>query len=402
VDRARRVEQLRVDRDPAGLVLGELVDDHAADPSAAAGPRCRRYSRHDGPLAMPEQRADRALLSQKESALVTAFVPGLELSRQFYLEAVRPILDAEFPSLPHSAALLGRGSEVLGFDDEMSGDHNWEPRVLLFVRHEDHGEVIAETLREKVPPRFADRVTGYELHTVRGYFLDHLDFDVDGEIEVRDWLTFPEQRLRMITAGAVYQDDVGLQLVRDRFAYYPHDVWLYLLLAGWWRVHPEVNLVGRAGFVGDELGSALIASRLVHDLMRLCFLMERQYAPYSKWFGTAFSRLTCAADLAPILRKVLRAEIWPEREESLMTAYEVVAAMHNALQITPPVPTEVEQMWNRPFKVCWGDFPGALGDQIEDPAVKRLVERWPTGDIDQVRDVLWGPRSRSQLLRLFD
>lgn len=336
---------------------------------------------------------------------MSAFVPGLELSRRFYLEAVRPILEAEFPSLPHSAALLGRGSEVLGFDDEMSGDHNWEPRVLLFVRDEDQarqGEAIAETLRQQVPPRFADRATKYAIHTVRGYFLDHLDFDVDREIEARDWLTFPEQRLRMITAGAVYHDEVGLEAVRDRFAYYPHDVWLYVLVAGWWRIHPEVNLVGRAGFAGDELGSAVIASRLVHDLMGLCFLMERQYAPYSKWFGTAFSRLSCGAELSPILRKVLQAETWQEREEALMTAYEVVAAMHNALQITPPVSTEVLQLWDRPFKVFWGDFPGALSAEIEDPVVKQLAERWPAGGIDQLRDVLWNPRYRGQLLRLFD
>ncbi len=112
----------------------------------------------------------------------------------------------------------------------------------------------------------------------------------------------------MFTVGAVYHDEVGLQATRDRFDYYPHNVWLYLLMAGWWRIHPEANLVGRAGFVGDELGSALIGSQLVRALMRLCFLMERQYAPYSKWFGTAFSRLDCAADMSPMLWKALRAE----------------------------------------------------------------------------------------------
>jgi hypothetical protein len=48
-------------------------------------------------------------------------VPGLELSEGFYREAVAPLLPAD---LPHSAALLGSGSEVLGFDDEMSRDHS--------------------------------------------------------------------------------------------------------------------------------------------------------------------------------------------------------------------------------------------------------------------------------------
>jgi hypothetical protein len=336
---------------------------------------------------------------------VSAFVSGLELSRQFYQESVRPVLDAAYPGLPHSAALLGRGSEVLGFDDEVSEDHDWQPRVLLFLREEDHsrhGEAIGETLRHGLPPRFRDHPTAFKILTVRSYFLEQLDFDIDTEIEARDWLTFPEQRLRMLTAGAVHQDEVGLQAVRDRIAYYPDDVWLYLLVAGWWRIHPEANLLGRAGSVGDELGSALIGSRLVLDLMRLCFLMERQYAPYSKWFGTAFSQLTCGAELSPILWEALRAETWPERENALMAAYEGVAAMHNALHITPPVPTEVHQMWNRPFKVIWGDFPGALRARIQDPVVKSFADRWRTGPIDQLRDLLWPPRTRGLLLRLFD
>ncbi|WP_112246126.1 DUF4037 domain-containing protein [Kribbella monticola] len=336
---------------------------------------------------------------------MSAFVSGQELSRRFYLEAIRPILDSAVPGLPHGAALLGRGSEVLGFDDEMSTDHNWEPRVLLFLTEEDHaryGAALDETLQQKVPPRFEGRQTKYVVHTLRGFVLEHLAFDLDGELEPRDWLTFPEQRLRMITAGAVHHDGVGLQAVRDRFAYYPQDVWYYLLIAAWWRIHPEHNLVGRTGFVGDELGSALIGSQLVDGLMRLCFLMEREYAPYSKWFGTAFSRLPCGAELTPVLRQVLSAETWQERETSLTTAYEVVAARHNALQITPPVPLGVEQLWDRPFEVTWGDFPTALAAQIQDPAVKQFVDRWPAGSIDQVRDVLWFPSERERLLRLFD
>jgi hypothetical protein len=334
-----------------------------------------------------------------------AFVPGLELSRRFHHDEVGPVLDAAFPGLPYSAALLGRGSEVLGFDDEMSMDHNWEPRVLLFLREEDktrHGDAVADTLSERLPSRFHGHPTDHVIVTMRGYFLEHLDVDLARELEARDWLTLPEHGLRMVTAGAVFHDDLGLQAVRDRFAYYPRDVWLYLMLAGWWRVHPEANLVGRAGFVGDELGSALIGSRLVHDLMRLCFLLEREYAPYSKWFATAFSRLACAAELSPILWRALRAETWREREGALMTAYEQVAALHNMLQITPPVATEVAQMWDRPFRVLWGGFPEELHAQIQDPAVLRIAEQWPTGGVDHLRDLMWGPGSRGRLLRLFD
>ena len=336
---------------------------------------------------------------------MTDFVPGLELSRQLYLEVIRPLLDARFPGLRHSAALLGRGSEVLGYDDEMSTDHDWGPRILLFLDAEDvarHGDDVDTTLRRDLPLRFRERPIDHQIHTVRGYCLRQLGLDIDGELTAADWLTFPEHGLRMLTAGEVYHDEVGLQAVRDRLAFYPRDVWLYLLMAGWWRLHPEGNLLGRAGAVGDELGSALIGSRLVSDVMRLCFLMEREYAPYSKWFGTAFSRLTCGPDLTPALWTVVRAETWQAREDALLAVYETLASMHNALQLTDPVSTHIEQMWDRPFKVAWADFPELLRAEIQDPAVLSIADTWPVGLVDQFRDLLWPARSRHLLLRVFD
>jgi hypothetical protein len=39
------------------------------------------------------------------------------------------------------------------------------------------------------------------------------------------------------------------------------------------------------------LGSRIVAARQVRELMRPGFLLERNYWPYPKWFGTAFGRL---------------------------------------------------------------------------------------------------------------
>ncbi len=41
--------------------------------------------------------------------------------------------------------------------------------------------------------------------------------------------------------------------------------------------------------------------------MRLCLLLERRYAPYSKWLGSAFARLDVAEELTPSLRGALAA-----------------------------------------------------------------------------------------------
>ena len=37
---------------------------------------------------------------------------------------------------------------------------------------------------------------------LRGFFLDYLGFELDRAIEPADWLTFREQKLQTITAGA--------------------------------------------------------------------------------------------------------------------------------------------------------------------------------------------------------
>jgi hypothetical protein len=224
------------------------------------------------------------------------------------------------------------------------------------------------------------------LLTVRAFFQHVLRFDALGPIDVADWLSVPEQNLLSVTRGAVFHDGLGqLEPVRSRLAYYPRDVWLYLMAAQWRRIGQEEHFMGRCGQVGDELGSRLIASRLVRDLIRLGFLLERRYAPYIKWLGTAFAQLSCAARLRPMLLAVLRASTWQDREGHLGAAYELMASLHNDLGITEPLPTTVTPFWDRPFQIIHGDrFAGSIRAAIQDPEVQALPE--DLGSVDQFVD----------------
>ncbi|HSH79276.1 MAG TPA: DUF4037 domain-containing protein [Herpetosiphonaceae bacterium] len=342
------------------------------------------------------------------------FIPGIQLSQRFYWEAVRPILDAHYPGLPHAAARIGPGSDVLGFDTEMSTDHDWGPSVHIFLRDTDVdlASSIRELLRHELPHvfygfpvgsveapgepgirRMQETPTGLVKHrvfleTLRAFVEWQLAYKLGEPLDAADWLTIPSQKLREITAGAVHFDNVGeLTALQKDLAYYPHDVWLYLLASGWNRIGQEEHLMPRAGYVADELGSALIGSRLVRDLMTLCFLMERQYAPYPKWFGTAFKHLACSGDLHPILWQAQVAQTWQEREGALVEAYEYLARMHNALGITAKLPEHVAGFHGRPFKVISGStFAEALRSQIGDPAVKQIASRRLIGSVDQFSD----------------
>jgi hypothetical protein len=344
------------------------------------------------------------------------FIPGLELSRRFFATVVEPILQTHYPNLRYGAGLIGAGSEVLGFDTEMSTDHHWGPRVMLFVGDEEHqliADQIIETLGRTLPRTFMGYSTHFappdpndngvrlladapeegpinhrvEVLTLRGYLHDYLALDIEQELTPVDWLIRPEQRLLTFTAGDVFRDEIGLEALRAKFAYYPHDVWLYLMAAGWSRIGQEEHLMGRAGFVGDELGSALIGARLVRDVMRLSFMQERRYAPYPKWLGTAFKRLEGGPILAPTLAAALHAETWQERSARLAEAYRYCAQRHNALGLTDPLPEEPTLFFGRPFPVIWGQsYADALLGAITDPAMQQLVAHAPLGSIDQISD----------------
>ena len=118
--------------------------------------------------------------------------------------------------------------------------------------------------------------------------------------------------------------------------------------------------------------------------MRLCFLLERRYAPYSKWLGSAFGRLDAASEVSPHLEAALEAADYPAREVGLCGAYECVARRHNGLGLTAVVDPEVRGFHARPFRVIEGDrFAEACLERIGDEWLKRqpLV-----GGIDQFAD----------------
>ncbi|WP_306746475.1 DUF4037 domain-containing protein [Saccharothrix yanglingensis] len=64
----------------------------------------------------------------------------------------------------------------------------------------------------------------------------------------------------------------------------------HVLACQWLRVSQEEGVRGPLREVGDELGSAVVAARLVRDLMRPRLLLDRRYPPHSKWPGIAFAR----------------------------------------------------------------------------------------------------------------
>ncbi|WP_375452651.1 DUF4037 domain-containing protein [uncultured Devosia sp.] len=334
---------------------------------------------------------------------------GIELSRGFYFDLVQPWLNEVAPGLRHAAALIGYGSELLGFDDEMSRDHNWGPRVRIYLARDDFGAYarrLVDQFTNVMPSHYRGEPIGWrsrphppanglesagalahglEFHTLEALLESHLGLRSAEHLEAPQWLGFAEQKLLALTAGAVFRDDDGrLTEARARLAYYPRDVWLYKLACQWRRIADEQAFVGRAGQVGDDLGSRVIGARLVRDVMRMGFLLERRYAPYSKWLGTGFARLPIAHRLLPHLTQALIADDCRRRENALASAYRELAHSQNALGVASFEPV-IGPYHDRPFTVINADDAiNAARSAIADPAIAQLPI---IGALDQLSDL---------------
>jgi hypothetical protein len=339
------------------------------------------------------------------------FMPGLQLSERLYTKAIAPMLAKAFPELIYSAARLEWGSDVLGFDTPMSMDHGWGPKMTLFLNEED-AQVYQGELSEYFANHLPFQIDGFPTHfaepledggvmaqkesypirhqisitTPEQFFESYLGIDIHQRLTPETWLTIPQQRLRTLRSGRIYYDGLGcLEEMRERLHWYPHDLWLYLMANQWQRIDQEEPFVGRTGSLGDEMGSKLIAARLIKDLVRLGFLMEKQYAPYSKWFGRAYQELKIAPQTSPLFDAILASQDWEARQSHLSQAYLLMAEAHNALNVTPLLNPQVSYFHDRPFLVPHSArFVEALLNEILDPAVKSLPPR--LGSIDQIVD----------------
>jgi hypothetical protein len=251
-----------------------------------------------------------------------AHIKGIDLCEMFYRQQVLPILST-FPQFDrnHCAALIGFGSEVLGHDTRMSEDHDYGPRLLIFLPtqyYEQHHQDMHDKLAKELSPAFMNFSThfqdiidepgvkkniivesgslinhGIKFHTIESYLTSYWgQCNEFTNLSTEEWLSIPQQRLLGATAGKIYHDGYGqLDLIRENAKFYPKSIWLYMIIVQLTKIGQDVAFVGRASIVDDHLGSQLLVSSLVRDMMRLCFLIEKKYYPYNKWFGTAFKKL---------------------------------------------------------------------------------------------------------------
>ena len=246
---------------------------------------------------------------------------GIELSEQYFENFGRPLLENEFSGLlPFIAVgLAGSGSECLGFDDEVSRDHDFEPGFCIFLPGEDtvsrRDAFLLEKAYAKLPKEFMG-VKRERLAPVGGPrhgviripdFFSKTVGSEDGELTFGMWFSLPEQALLEATSGRIFFDNFGLLTsIRERLEFFPRDVMLKKL-AG------RLLLMGQSGQYnyercikhGEPEAAQLAVFEFVDNAVSAAFLLSGKYRPYYKWAFRALREIPSFCDIIPVLNGLM-------------------------------------------------------------------------------------------------
>ena len=222
---------------------------------------------------------------------------GLELCREFYRQCASPAIEERFGKDAYrvAAGLVGQGSDCLGYDDDLSRDHDFGPRCCLWLTEEDFAAFGSELqgLYDALPVEFmgfsrnatAEGSGRVGVMTI-GRFYSQFTGCPDVPPNDVAWLRIPEHHLASATGGEVFCDDLG-EFSRIRKALlpcYPRDVWLKKLAA-------RLFVMGQAGQYNygrilkrDDGPAAMLAlDEFVRAALSAIHLFNRRYMPYYKW-----------------------------------------------------------------------------------------------------------------------
>jgi hypothetical protein len=344
--------------------------------------------------------------------MVSKFIKGLDLSQMFFEEVVKKIIMNDFPNLKFDAALIGPGSEILGFDDIVSTDHHWGPRVQIFLSDDDYPKYKGELnliLREKLPYTFQGYSVNWnepdpndsnnqflkeinsglvnhriEINSVNNYLYDNLAIS-NLDLTDIDWLLIPEQKLVEFTSGKIFYSGLrDLADARSKLNYYPFNVWIFKLISEWDHIAEEMAFIGRTGSIGDDLGSRIEASRMVRHIIRLALVLNRIYIPYPKWLTTKFNCLEFNHNLSKLLLKILNTNNWREREDLLCQAYLILLDKQNSLNVTPILHLTPQRFFSRDIRVIEVKKITKELKKILKPPLSEI--KYPIGSIDNFID----------------
>ena len=241
---------------------------------------------------------------------------GLELAERYYETYGRKMIEEQFPQIADqiAAGLVGMGSECLGFDDEISMDHDYGPSFCIWLTrdvHEKYGMQM-QAAYDALPQEFmgfSGRVCEEQgqgrvgVLCLEDFYNGILGYD-RAPVTDQEWMVVPEENLATATSGRVFEDRLGrFSAVRDELMqYYPRKVWIRRLV----QCMAKAAQAGQYNYAramkrGERIAAELSLAEFVREIMKTVYLLNKRYAPYDKWMRRGMKELTVCSEIGDML-----------------------------------------------------------------------------------------------------
>lgn len=213
-----------------------------------------------------------------------------------------------------AVGMFGFGSDCLGYDDEISQDHDFGGGFCILLPEHIY-QKIGKNLQEaydQLPEEFdgirrmtsfhgQGRVGVFEINAFFEQFLQQIPQTLS------QWLYADENALLNCTNGMIFADHYGeVTRIREYLHYYPEDV----------RIKKIVRAIAKMAQSGQynyarcmKRGQIVAASMALHEFvdqtLSLIYLFNRKYKPYYKWSFYGLKDCTILYDIKDSLEQLV-------------------------------------------------------------------------------------------------
>lgn len=275
-------------------------------------------------------------------------IKGLDLCEAFYQQYGRNMIEEEFSEIkPYMAVgLLGMGSDCLGYDDEISHDHDFGPGFCILLPHDIYQQYYKQIQAsyQKLPQEFMGiqrltsahgngRVGVFETESFFKQFLRQIPQTLD------DWLYADENALLACTNGRIFEDNYGqVTQIRQYLSYYPEDIRIKKIA----RCLAKMAQSGQYNYARcmqreDEVAATLALNEFIDQTLSLLYLLNKKYKPYYKWSYYGLKDCTCLQAVTPLLLQLVQLpsqkQHWPQKNNIINTDDQKVVLIEKICQL---------------------------------------------------------------------
>ncbi len=287
---------------------------------------------------------------------------GLDISREFYLQHGKPMLEESFSDVIDRIAvgLAGEGSECLGFDDDISRDHDFEAGFCLWITEKDEREFgfRLERAYSKLPKEFMglrrsplSPVGGNRrgVITIESFYSRFLGAPTAPD-HLEEWLYIPTPSLAAASSGEVFYDELGLfSEIRNKLTCgYPEDVRLKKLAAHTVFMAQSGQYNYSRCLARGETGAAQLAVfEFVKHAISSIYLLNNKYEPFYKWSYRGLKQLPILGNIGDTLEVLTELDNSPSNAEMKQEVIEDIAMLFieafKEQKLTEAVCTDLEK-----------------------------------------------------------